>query len=78
VSEDPARVRAIELIRLLAALDPAARSDYLAWATRLENPGEPFHPSELEVLRHSAHDQLTRLQAAVAQDEPLPGWSDEP
>ena len=64
MSEDPARARAIELIRLLALLDADLRSDYLAWAARLENPAEPFDPSELEVLRHSCHDYLTRLAAS--------------
>jgi hypothetical protein len=33
---------------------------------------EVFHPDELEMLRRSCHDALTRFQAAVAQDEPLP------
>jgi hypothetical protein len=69
------RERAIELIRFLAWLvdDPAVRADHLAWAERLTDPAELFDPSELEVLRHVCHDELTRLQAAVAQDEPPPG-----
>jgi hypothetical protein len=55
-------------------LDPDLRADYLGWAERLARADEPFHPFELDALRHSCHDELTRLQAAVAQDEPLPGW----
>jgi hypothetical protein len=69
---DVARERAIEMIRFLALLNPDTRSDYLAWAARLASPSEPFEPSELEVLRHACQDELTRLQAAVVQDEPLP------
>jgi hypothetical protein len=63
------RERAIELIRFLALLDPDLRGDYLAWATRLAVPSEPFHPSEIAVLRHSCLIELGRLQAAVVQDD---------
>jgi hypothetical protein len=71
----PERERAIDLIKFLALLaDEPLRSDYLGWAARLEeNPDALFHPSELEMLRHRALIELGRLQAAVVQDEPLPG-----
>jgi hypothetical protein len=71
-----ARERGVELIRFLALLadDPRLRCDYLGWAARLRrDPDERLHPSELELLRHPCHDRLTELQAAVVQDEPLPG-----
>ena len=58
----------------VALLEPELRADYLGWAKRLTDPAEPFDQSELEILRHSCHDRLTELAAAVAQDEPLPRW----
>jgi hypothetical protein len=72
--EPPAEVRerAIELIEFLALLNPESRADYLGWAARLHKPTEPFQSFELEILRHSCHDRLTELAAAVVQDEPLP------
>jgi hypothetical protein len=79
VDQATARERAIELIRFLALLaDEPLRSEYLGWATRLEDSDEPFDSSQLEVLRHACHDRLTELEAAVAQDEPLPGVAGYP
>jgi hypothetical protein len=64
--------RRIELIEFLALINPGLRTDHSTWATSLANPDEPFDPLELDVLPHTCHDQLTRLQGAVMQDGPLP------